>query len=459
MLSAHVVREGGHRYYVDDLVPGRAEDSRVAGEEPGLWTGDGAAALSVRGTVEGAPFAAVLDGRHPSTNERLRVRHGDRSVAAYDLTFGAPKSVSLLHLLGPRELAAEVGAGHRAAVDDATGYLSRRAVGVRRTRHGRLDLLPSTGVVAGAFLHRTSRTLDPHLHTHLVVANVAQGLDGSWSAVDSRRLYAHLQAAQGLYHARLRLELGARLGVAWELRGSGLGDVVGVDPRLRRLFSQRTAAVDELELRRSGRTGPSRARYAFLVTRPDKDRTRRVEALRAEWRKRAGTFGFDLGELTRVVGVWRALPGHAPIDVVRLRTGLAGRERRQIDRHDLVAEVAFAAAAGATADTVEALADRIAAAADGRSAGAGPVGPATRSHGPAGSGDRTGGRWRLADVLHVVEHPPDTLLAAVGHPDHRGRGPRGPMERSGRRLDSGRDGPVSPPGDPRPRRRPLTLDR
>ena len=41
MLKIHVVRPGGHRYYVDDLVPGRAEGTRVAGESPGAWLGAG----------------------------------------------------------------------------------------------------------------------------------------------------------------------------------------------------------------------------------------------------------------------------------------------------------------------------------------------------------------------------------------------------------------------------------
>ena len=37
-----VVRDGGVGYYVQDLVPGRAEGTRVAGESPGVWTGGGA---------------------------------------------------------------------------------------------------------------------------------------------------------------------------------------------------------------------------------------------------------------------------------------------------------------------------------------------------------------------------------------------------------------------------------
>src|SRR5580704_1773881 len=307
VLRIHVVREGGHHYYVNDLVPGRAEGTLVAGEEPGRWWGGGSVGLGLRGTVESQAFAEVLAGRDPVSGRSLRVRRGPDSVAAYDLTFAAPKSVSILHLLAPREIATEVGAGHQEAVNDATDYLGRAAVGVRRTRGGTVSFLPSTGAVSGHFVHRTSRTLDPHLHTHVVVANVAQGVDGSWSAVDSRRVYAHAHAARGVYHARLRLELSERIGATWDLHASGLGDVIGVDGNLRRLFSQRSAAMDEYRFTRAGPSQHPSRLGAFHATRPDKDRTRTVESLLLEWKRRAADFGFDLGDLTMVVGCKRNL--------------------------------------------------------------------------------------------------------------------------------------------------------
>ena len=58
-------------------------------------------------------------------------------------------------------------------------------------------------------------------------------------------MFSHAHATQAVYHARLRMELRDRLGAAWDVPRSGMGDVVGVDPTLRRLFSQRSAAMDE----------------------------------------------------------------------------------------------------------------------------------------------------------------------------------------------------------------------
>ena len=382
MLRIHVLHRGGHAYYVDDLVPGRAEGTRLSGEVPGSWTGHGAADLGLGGTVAGPDFAQLLAGRHPSSGRNLR-QERPNGTAGFDLTFCAPKSVSILHLLAPTEMAAQVGLGHAAAVADATGYLERAAAGVRRSREGAQVRLDATGLAAGAFLHRTSRALDPHLHTHVVVANVAQGVDGRWSSLDSRRLFLHAPAAQAVYHARLRHELTDRLGVAWQLRRSGLSDVVGVDPTLCRLFSGRTADMEENLWRRVPLRPGARAasrRISALVTRPPKDRTRTVDDLIAQWRARALDLGYPPSELTRVVGLGRSvMPAIGP-DAGRatepglhharslasdggLDSGLLARRLhelaradRSLSRRDVVAEVASACPAGARSTVVEAVA-------------------------------------------------------------------------------------------------------
>ncbi len=369
VLRAHIIRQDGYRYYMDDLVPGRAEGSLVAGESPGQWSGGGATALGLLGEVTSGEFRAVLEGRDPRSGTALRHRRGVRTVDGYDLTFGAPKSVSILHLLAPREMADEVGAGHHAAVAEAVGYLGRTAVGVRRVVQGEVRSLPATGPVAGSFVHRTSRALDPHLHTHAVVANVAQGVDGGWSTLDSRRLFAHIGAARSVYHARLRLEMADRLGAAWDVPVNGLGDIVGVDARLRRLFSVRAASMEQYRFERNGATSrPVRSTGAFHATRPDKDRTRSVESLVGEWQQRASDFGHDLGELTTVVGRARGPQGPAErfeLGRVQERLGTLVADGRTVRHPDVVAAVACAAVGGATAQTIESVADRIGRAVDG----------------------------------------------------------------------------------------------
>ena len=73
-----------------------------------------------------------------------------------------------------------------------------------RRGHGGAVLVRGRGFVAAAFRHRASRAGDPLLHTHVVIANVTQGPDGRWSALDGRLLYRHATAAGYLYQASLR---------------------------------------------------------------------------------------------------------------------------------------------------------------------------------------------------------------------------------------------------------------
>jgi conjugative relaxase-like TrwC/TraI family protein len=424
VLKIHVVHAGGHPYYL----AGRDQGTEL--EEPGVWTGPASASLGLVGEVEPDPFTAVMDGRDPRTEDPLRRPRGRRPVEAYDLTFCAPKSVSLLQALAPTEIADAALGGHHRAVADAGAYLSRQAVGVRRMVDGTRVSLPSTGLVAGEFRHRVSRALDPHLHTHLVVANTAQGPDGGWSAIDGRRLFGHLRTAGRLYHARLRLELSERLGAQWEVRPSGFGDVVGVDRRLRRLFSQRTAAIDEYVMVHAGLT-TSRSPVVSAVTRPPKVLDASVTELADGWRARAADFGFDLGELGRVVGRARRPAGRAgPRESDRLVDALTDHRHRPgwvVSRPDLVAAVAAGSVRGAAAADVEAVVDRL----TDRLA---PDHTLARARDP---------RWRADDVAALVRRRGAERMVESEGPDRsRPRGPvsdRGP----GREAVRGRDGPVA----------------
>ena len=342
------MRGSGVDYYLADLVPGRAEETLVAGESPGRWTGRGSQALGLVGPVEEPPFTEVLAGRDPVDGRGLRQVRGVRPVSGFDLTFCAPKSVSVLHLLAPSELGAATGAAHQSAVDDALAYVERHGLGVRRIRSGAVHHLTTTGAVAAGFVHRTSRARDPHLHTHVVAANVAQGIDGSWSSLDSRRLFLHRRAAGAVYLASLRHHLTKAAGVAWHRGPSDGWEVDGVDPVLCRVFSQRTASIDEHARRAGSAMTPGARRVAFHVDRPDKERGRTVDGLRAEWRRRADDAGLAVGDLVRVVGRSRAQPGRHPVDPAALESGIERlvATRTRVSARDLVASVADAAPDG-----------------------------------------------------------------------------------------------------------------
>jgi conjugative relaxase-like TrwC/TraI family protein len=149
-------------------------------------------------------------------------------VAGFDLTFSAPKSVSVVFGVGEAELRHSVRRAHDHAVVEALGYLERSAAAVRRGSGG-LMVEQADGFVAAAFRHRTSRVGDPQLHTHVVVANLGRGVDGRWSALDGRRLYEHARAASFAYQAVLRAELTREIGVEWAPVRRGIAEVIAGD--------------------------------------------------------------------------------------------------------------------------------------------------------------------------------------------------------------------------------------
>ena len=99
-------------------------------------------------------------------------RRSSRPVAGFDLVFSAPKSVSLLHALGDEETRRAVNEAHAAAWQAALAYLEDEACVIRRGTDG-VDREHGEGFVAAAYQHRTTRAQDPHLHTHVIVANMA----------------------------------------------------------------------------------------------------------------------------------------------------------------------------------------------------------------------------------------------------------------------------------------------
>ncbi len=306
MLLVSKVRAGGHLYYLETA--GTKEHRGV--EPPGYWLGTGVRAAGLHATdpVEAEALEAMLQGRHPRSGEHLGADRRRVSVAGFDLTFCAPKSVSLMQALGEPEVSRAVRSGHDRAVAEAVAYVEGRALAVRREVPGAGRVpVPVQAVPAAAFVHHTSRALDPHLHTHVVLANVGRGPDGAWSALDGRGLYAHRGAADALYHAQLRHELTGTLGVAWEAPSRGRADVIGVGEEVRRVFSRRSAQIAaDLAARGStpgdGRLPSGRATaLAALVTRSPKDLSVTVEQLRPEWRHRAKEAGLGPRRLEAVL--------------------------------------------------------------------------------------------------------------------------------------------------------------
>ncbi|HTW98520.1 MAG TPA: MobF family relaxase, partial [Acidimicrobiales bacterium] len=363
MLAIHLVPPGGQAYYLATVQSGRRDGTRLV-EPDGIWLGATALAMGLHGApVTPQALGALLAGIDPATGEVLDPRHHRVRNVAYDCTFSPPKSVSILHALARPDVVAEVRAAHESSVAATLGYLERRATVVRRRSDGERSSVPAGGLGAASFLHRSSRAADPHLHSHVLVANLAADESGRWSALDSRRLFLHAAAASALYGAHLRAELAHRLGVGFE-QTTGHGDVLGIGRRVVEAFSRRSQAISA-ELAEASERGPVSERLASLLTRPEKDLTASYEELQDEWRQRMRSLGISPQRLDEAVGVRRSQPGlvaggGAHSDRNPPGGGMPELPLGHLARRELVAWCARASAAGARVEAVELLVDDLA---------------------------------------------------------------------------------------------------
>ena len=117
---------------------------------------------------------------------------GERGVHGFDLTFCAPKSVSLVRALRTDDVMAKaIADAHTTALSEAMEYLAAHAgyTRVHNPRTGEKDLVRLPGLAAIAYQHETSRCGDPHLHTHVIVPNRQARADGQLVSIDGTSLY------------------------------------------------------------------------------------------------------------------------------------------------------------------------------------------------------------------------------------------------------------------------------
>jgi conjugative relaxase-like TrwC/TraI family protein len=329
VLNVTCVRDRSARYYLADLA------GELAAFAPrvwptgtgGRWCGSAAPGLGCRGPVGSDHIAAVLSGTNPATGGRLVAR--PRGVCGYDLTVSAPKSVSVLFALGGPQVAEQVLTAHQASVSEVVQYLEAHALGVRRSGGGERSVIAATGLVGAAFTHGLSRAGDPHLHTHVLVANVAHGVDGRWSAVDGRGFFAHARAAGALYESDLRRRLADEIHVEWMHRGAGFR-VAGLEPELLAGLSSRHAEIRAELAARSGSSSRAR-RVAWAVTRERKPTAVDAVELSELWHRRATASGHRPVDIATALDR-RAVPD-AGIDEHRFAAMLArghGVARRHV---------------------------------------------------------------------------------------------------------------------------------
>jgi conjugative relaxase-like TrwC/TraI family protein len=292
-ISAGAASTGYYKaegYYLND------EDAALAASR---WFGRAAEAHGLSGQVDDSRFADLLEGRPPNGQDRIgRIVDGERvSRPGVDLTFSAPKSVSILALVHGDARVVDL---HDRAVAAAMAHAERHVVQTRRQVNGAIEVVTGGGIVAGLFRHDTSRALDPQLHTHAVVANMVEGTDGRFTALRNDSLFRSRALLTEIYRTELARGLTA-LGYSVERDARGSPEVAGIDRATIEAFSKRRQQIEAaLEARGERVTGRSAARAA-LATRAARHHGLDRDELRATWRAEAAALGLTRDRMDRFV--------------------------------------------------------------------------------------------------------------------------------------------------------------
>ncbi|EAZ9185828.1 conjugative transfer relaxase/helicase TraI [Salmonella enterica subsp. salamae] len=285
MLSISSIKgDAGYYSHEDNYYASGSLESR--------WLGDGAEKLGLKGEVANADMDAIRQGKLPDGTDLSRMVNGvNKHRSGYDLTFSAPKSVSMMILIGGDTRLLD--AWNR-SVENGMKEVEK-LISARITDSGKTDTVLTGNMVAALYNHDTSRALDPQIHTHALVFNTTFAED-KWRALASdtrmktgfgENLYA-LQVAIGNLVLQPFRQEAEKLGYKTVAAGkNGLWELkdVPVAP-----FSTRSQAISEA-------AGPDASKKSRDVAALD---TRQAKAwadpdlLKAEWRRRLTDEKFDI---------------------------------------------------------------------------------------------------------------------------------------------------------------------
>lgn len=265
-----------------------SKDSKEAIEQS-RWWGRGAEKLGLKGYVHLQDFEQLLEGKLPN-GEQLgrRTQKGKKHRPGYDLTFSAPKSVSILAEINNET---SLHLAHQNAVAVALHYLETTVVKTRAFRNGEIVFEPVDNVTVAMFRHDTSREMDPTTHTHCVVLNMVERGDGKWRSISSESLFDHKMVTGLIYRSHLAVEV-QKLGYEiTQTHSDGRFEIVGVPEDAITQFSKRRQQIED-RLEKEGWEGAKASEKVALGTRKSKKESDRSE-LKVKWLKECVDLNFD----------------------------------------------------------------------------------------------------------------------------------------------------------------------
>lgn len=277
-------------YYADQADDYYSRDGSAA-----TWQGDGARRLGAVGAIDPARFKAMLQGDfgHGITASQS-VRKDAKARAALDLTFGAPKSITLQALIGGDERLIQA---NDDAVSTALAYVEQHLAMGRKKENGKSRVEHTGNLIIAKFRHETARPTedaapDPHLHVHALLMNLTQRADGQWVALSNEQIFQLLRVTDSIYQAALERNVRA-LGYAVRHEKNHI-ELAHISREQIEFFSKRSAGITaELAARGTSRDqAPHALRQGItLAHRQQKTQAYSRAKLQQEWQTSAQAIG------------------------------------------------------------------------------------------------------------------------------------------------------------------------
>ena len=275
------------------------------GEEgQGIWYGQASTALELNGeTVTPEEFQKILSGEIPNGQKLYRVVDGEKKhIAGYDITFSAPKSVSLMALAIASDKS-EWHEAHDKAVTAALDWVEANILQTRKYNKAtkEQEAIGNQKMLVATFKHDISRNEDPQLHTHCVIANAVLDEDGKFRSLHSRPLFDNKMLIGEIYRSELKANMReVSLGRMERTHPDGRFELRDMDKALINEFSTRSQDIDEY-LGEGAHTAEDRANAA-LRTRKAKKESPRSE-LQRDWEQRITKLGYSKDEIEKSINV------------------------------------------------------------------------------------------------------------------------------------------------------------
>jgi conjugative relaxase-like TrwC/TraI family protein len=241
-------------------------------KEYGHWIGVGAKMLGLKPSevVTRETFLKLCDNRNPETDHQLTSQNFQGRRIFFDFTCSPPKGVSILAVTMDDQRIVEA---HKEASTIAVQELEQFAA-ARIRKDSIEDRDRTTGnVVCAAFVHTTSRALDPQLHTHFVLFNCTwDAREGHWKAMQTGDMFGAVNYAMEVYCNELVKRLHD---ISYQTRkAANRFEIEGVDPKLIERFSKRSQQRDMAVKRQEERLGrkltKQEAAHVVHLSRPKK---------------------------------------------------------------------------------------------------------------------------------------------------------------------------------------------